>query len=385
MPSGTQPKEIFSITALRGLAALGVVLFHVRVDLWVGWYGLRAGEGAPSTWDRLVGWLSIPTPFMGSGVMLFFLISGFCIALPYAGESGRPLRWREYLARRLGRIYPPYLATLGFCLFVEMVTRAGLNGSPSAAFFTTSLMLQNYTTGQVVSNPSFWSLPVEVELYLVFPLVHLLLRRRGTTAVLLFTGLVSLAALAGYFFGYIWLDVNFAKYWVLWSAGAVLAEWYQQGNRIGFTEGNEVNEGSKPGLRSPPAAVLCAGVAIAILTVAGQLRSWPPALLHFGYGFIYFVLIWWALAREAKWAVLPSAIRRPLLLLGTISYSLYLVHFPFFRLMGYFWLHSFGHKPVNFLIPLGFAVMAVGVGWAFYRAVEAPSHVWAKRLAAFFR
>ena len=70
---------------------------------------------------------------------------------------------------------------------------------------------------------------------------------------------------------------------------------------------------------------------------------------------------------------------------GEISYSLYLIHFPFFRLCGYYWLQAFGQKPVNFLIPLGFSAAAVVVGWGFYRLVEAPSHAWAKRLAAVFR
>jgi peptidoglycan/LPS O-acetylase OafA/YrhL len=368
MSRENQSKELVSITALRGLAALGVVLFHVRVDLWVGWRALRVGVGDPSFGDRLVAWLSIPTPFLGSGVMLFFLISGFCIALPYAGESGRPLHWREYLARRLGRIYPPYLATLGLCFLVEWMTRQALPGSPPAALLATAGMVQNYTTGQVVSNPSFWSLPVEVELYLLFPLCHLLFRRWGSAAVFGITGVVSAAALGGYLLGFDWLDVNAAKYWVLWSAGAVLAEWHSRGR-----------------LTSPPPALLVAGAIVAALTVVAQLQGVRAAILHFGYGFVYFVLIWWALKREEKWAALSAVLRRPLLLLGTISYSLYLVHFPLFRLCGFYWVQVFGQKPVNFLIPVGFAIVAVGVGWIFYRVVEAPSHALAKRLAGYFR
>ncbi|NDH01452.1 MAG: hypothetical protein EBY43_10360 [Opitutae bacterium] len=58
-----------------------------------------------------MAWLSIPTPFMGYAVVLFFLISGFCIHYPNTSGSIRP-NWKTYLIRRLWRIYPAYFAAL---------------------------------------------------------------------------------------------------------------------------------------------------------------------------------------------------------------------------------------------------------------------------------
>ena len=65
------------IDFLRGIAALGIVLFHVRVDLWVGWEAIHHTPGHFSKFDHLAALLALPTPFFGSAVMLFFLSAGF--------------------------------------------------------------------------------------------------------------------------------------------------------------------------------------------------------------------------------------------------------------------------------------------------------------------
>jgi peptidoglycan/LPS O-acetylase OafA/YrhL len=78
------------IDFLRGLAAVGIVLYHVRVDLWVGWVEISTHPESFSIFDRVAALLSIPLPFLRSAVMLFFLVSGFCVHYPYAA-SGRLL------------------------------------------------------------------------------------------------------------------------------------------------------------------------------------------------------------------------------------------------------------------------------------------------------
>lgn len=98
-------KESISINYLRGIAALAVALFHVRQFLWVGWENLKTNPNA-NNFDRICAVLSLPTPFGGAGVTLFFLISGFCIMLPYNSLSKKSFHLREYAARRFFRIYP---------------------------------------------------------------------------------------------------------------------------------------------------------------------------------------------------------------------------------------------------------------------------------------
>jgi peptidoglycan/LPS O-acetylase OafA/YrhL len=354
-----------SVDYLRGLAAMGVVLFHVRVDLWVGWYAIRSGGGA-SSWEKSTAWLSILTPFMGSGVFLFFLLSGFCIALPYAGPKARAFHFRSYLSRRLWRIYPPYLVVILFGWSSERICSwiDGQAVSPPRTGLSSILMVQNYSTGQMVSNPSLWSLPVEMELYLIFPLVYWLLRHWGTRILMLVAAAVSCMALVFHSMGATWVTGNFAKYWLIWCAGAVLAEWSQTGR-----------------LRSPSSTVLSLGALSFLVAVFGTAAGWGAAYLQMAYGAGFFVLLWFALANDHLWLKLPALALRALAFLGTISYSLYLTHFPFFRLVGTFWTKTFGGKPMDFLIPLMFAGLSVVVGWLFYRLVEAPSHRLAKTLS----
>ena len=66
--------------------------------------------------------------------------------------------------------------------------------------------------------------------------------------------------------------------------------------------------------------------------------------------------------------------------LGKISFSLYLVHFPLFKLLGYLHVQNFGHKPVNFLVTLAYLIPVCFVAWIFYRLIEFPSHQFSKKM-----
>ncbi len=65
---------------------------------------------------------------------------------------------------------------------------------------------------------------------------------------------------------------------------------------------------------------------------------------------------------------------------GTVSYSLYLLHFPLFKLAGYAWVEFFGSKPESFLIPSIATFLVIPFAWFFYRVVELPTHQLARNL-----
>ena len=88
-----------------------MLLYHVRVDLWIGWWRITSYPNEYSSFAKAMAWLSIPTPFMGYAVVLFFLISGFCIHYPNTSANARP-SWKTYLVRRFWRIYLAYFAAL---------------------------------------------------------------------------------------------------------------------------------------------------------------------------------------------------------------------------------------------------------------------------------
>jgi peptidoglycan/LPS O-acetylase OafA/YrhL len=61
--------------------------YHSRVDLWVGFKAIQANPAEFTGFDRALSWFSLPISQMGSMVMLFFVLSGFCIHLPIAGKG----------------------------------------------------------------------------------------------------------------------------------------------------------------------------------------------------------------------------------------------------------------------------------------------------------
>lgn len=359
------------IDVLRGLAAFWVVLFHVRVDLWVGLRDIQSGAVAANAFEKAIAWLSAPMMFGGSGVMLFFVLSGFCVHLPLAG--GKRFDWKPYAARRFFRIFPPYLVAIALTLACEHLSRAlGTAGRVSDwdTVLRSVFMVQNYgaNAGQMAGNPSLWSLPVEMELYLVYPLFLGLLRVAGAAKTFAVVAAVSvIPAVFGHQVPV--LDGSFLPYWLIWCAGAWLAEAW------------------KTGALSRPGAVHAIVMLFGFAAAAAMHLAEPMLLRNHGiplershwltchlWAVGYGILLWFVLMNPGLPSRIPAKLLSLLVWVGALSYSLYLVHFPLFRLAGDLWQKQAGSKPVNFLIPLVAAVLVVPLAALFYKLVEAPSH-----------
>jgi peptidoglycan/LPS O-acetylase OafA/YrhL len=129
----TSGRYIPEIDGLRFICIMLVVLLHIQemTQVWLG----RAVVGAPfGFWRSIHGAPSGPVAWVVArgdlGVYVFFMISGFVLALPFA-QSHRDHRETPslsmYFVRRLTRIEPPYLAALvvSFAL-APLAARAGL-------------------------------------------------------------------------------------------------------------------------------------------------------------------------------------------------------------------------------------------------------------------
>jgi peptidoglycan/LPS O-acetylase OafA/YrhL len=363
------------IDALRGLAALGVVLYHVRTELWVGWCAIRAHPQDFSTMDEMLAYLGLPMRFMGGGVLLFFVLSGFCIHRPQAEKAAnladadkvRAPGWPRFLLRRFLRIYPPYLAALIFSGAALLVI-GDAGREDLVRWLSSALMVQNYVPpgGQVMTNPSLWSLPVEMELYLIYPLFWWVGTRVGWGWMMGLATAVSTVALAMSVCGVRWLDGSFPRFWLVWCAGAWVA--------------NRLSQKKLPKWSLRWAFILVGTLAAACLSefLPSALAESSTMLL---WGAVGVVALIWACADESE-GTKPEGtwILRILAKVGVISYSLYLVHYPIFFIAGHWWRTWFGAKPSSLAVPMAWVLFAIGAAWLFYVLIERPSHLLARKL-----
>src|SRR6267142_3240934 len=182
-----------SIDALRGIAALGVVLYHAV---------LQTPNAVPNNFFRWpVKLLQFGSSFGYIGVFLFFVISGFCIHLQWAksranGQS-QSIQFGSFWRRRTRRLYPPYL--IAFALFLLMAAfSVGINVTHFFVYDVVMhlLMLHNLDPKVCYSiNGVFWTLAIEEQLYLAYFLLLFLRTRWGWGPTLV----ICAAARVGWF------------------------------------------------------------------------------------------------------------------------------------------------------------------------------------------
>lgn len=352
------------VDQLRGLAALAVVVCHLKVSAY---------QGAPNLDGEFWPWLALVLGFGYLGVPLFFVISGFCIHLPHARALARAAPtapdWKRFFVRRFWRLYPPYLVALFVALALWWVAGSPI---PWLAVTTQALLVHTFHTATFDGvNPPAWTLAVEAQLYLAYPVVFWLIARLGALralgAVLGVTmayrvGLALAPSLPVELGGPAW-ELFLAR-WFEWVLGAVVAEW--AAGRLAL-----------PRVLSTPwpgALALGAGVLLEWYAWAYGLYILKEPL----YGVAFALLLYAALAHERPG--LPSAPGRCLARVGVYSYSLYLLHRPIqlaFEPLARevaTWPGVIAHGvPSSLVIMAATTPLVLWTARAFYRCCERPS------------
>jgi peptidoglycan/LPS O-acetylase OafA/YrhL len=328
-PNGGSPTtRLASIDALRGVAALGVVLYHAV---------LQTTNAVP---HNLFQWPVKGVVFLSSfgyiGVFLFFVISGFCIHLRWARAEAagqtRRIDFGSFWGRRLRRLYPPYLVALALFLLLTAAT-AGIDVTQFFVYDVVMhlLMLHNLDPHTCYSiNGVFWTLAIEEQLYLAY-FVLLFLRKKwgwGTTLVICVVVRLGWFFLAHFIWAYSGVGIpvpeSAASHWFTWTLGAMAVE-------------------ASYGLMKLPrwcSSVWLGSIAVvsasAISTVLPEIQkdTWIHngawLVLHPLWGFGFFALLnravaWEQSKSEATRKVLPRLVAAAATL-GVFSYSLYLTH-----------------------------------------------------------
>jgi peptidoglycan/LPS O-acetylase OafA/YrhL len=384
-------RRLEAVDALRGLAALAVVATHIPHFVLM-----------PGHWNGL---LFLPAHYGIKGVVLFLVISGFCIHLGTARRAARggglSCNWAAFWRRRFFRLYPPYLAAICLSLVVMgcfwwhgSALRAYADGNRSFVgdLLTHLLMVHNlfpdYFLG--LGNGAFWTLGLEEQLYALYA-VYLLLRTRlpASRTWLITAGVTLLWVLGTGIIPWIldkpvlavWFNWPFG-YWAVWVLGALAAEaaagvlrlprWcYSRAVLLVFG-----------GL-----GVACYTPFLGFFRVPQYLLAWwgPESMVvklmadfwsvnrlsDFGFAVAFFVLINRWIDAETR-GVQAGKLKQWLARVGVKSYSLYLIHIPVLG-MAETVFHSFsiGHNLVG--IPLRYLVcvpLCLGVATVFFKVVE---------------
>lgn len=346
-------RRLDGVDGLRALAALWVVLFHIRA-----FSGARLGP------------LDILVRSGSTEVSLFLVLSGFCLYIPVARAGTQSFGVGRFLRRRATRLLPAYYVSLIIILAVTVVAAgplglAPLSGTQIAIQAATHLTMTHslFPSTFYALNGAYWSLGLEWQLYLALPILVFGVRRFGFARTIAAAVMVNVAYRLG-------LQVAFDLHavspssplgqdvlpnllpgrWAEFAFGMVAAQLYAS-RRIALW------------------AHRSGWAVLGLIPLTGlSLISVGSPLEHLLFGADFFLLLCIVLARE-NW-VSRIVSWRPLAAVGVMSYSLYLVHQPIVASLSAIFLKLGGSPRLVFLEVLLLLPAIIGVAWLLFVTVE---------------
>lgn len=323
------------IDGLRGVAIILVLLFHFEIG------------------DIKHGFL---------GVDIFFVISGFLITQIISKDiAAEKFSMSEFYCRRIRRLFPALftmlsIVTVACFIFFDRSSFEKFGGALiSSSLFSSNFWFwteTGYFAPSALEKPLLhtWSLSVEEQFYLFFPLLLLLCRRFLFQTPLLIITILFVLSLLLYLYGFYYHpDATFfllpTRVWQL-LAGSIIALLYLKRRKkfknLGFhTLGASLVLISLfpqffSALRIPPAIPCTVGTALILLPIQ---NSWMIKVLSF----------------------------KPLIWIGLLSYSLYLWHWPIYVFYKYL---SF--ENIDITIKILLSLLSLFVAWCSWRFIEHP-------------
>lgn len=290
-----------TLTPLRGLAALWVILYHFSCQYF------PQLNSEPVTKLISKGYLAVD---------LFFLLSGFVLTHVYLTSFAQKVTtegYRDFVAARVARIYPLHLFVLGLFLVTEIGFARSfppmpLEGPLSLVALGANLVLMQGLGAKTLSwNYPSWSISVEFLAYLVFPLVLPLLwsasrKVRALVMVVLLAVILGLAQIAHHHLNQWDGPLALLRCLPEFFLGSLAYAIYRSGV-LGF-------------LFEKDAVLLAAFAGVGLALHLGAPDIWAVPL--------FLLLILAGVSNRQRIATLLNV--RPLVWLGDISYSIYLVH-----------------------------------------------------------
>jgi peptidoglycan/LPS O-acetylase OafA/YrhL len=332
---------------MRGFAALYVVLFHAIQES-------KVNSNSSPFWYYVFS--------QGhTMVTIFIVISGFCLMLPVtkrgltlSGGNG------EFFRRRAYRILPPYYVALGLGIIVDTLgypraSRMSYLKEPStvSAVWSHLFMVHNWSPVAIFRfNGPLWSVAMECQIYLLFPLIVAAWRRFGPTPTLIALGIL---AHAGYYLVGHRVALN---YFFIFGLGMLGADLVVRGT-------------------SRMIQWVCWSSLIGYLVVVSNNRTYVSDI----FVGIFAATLMAALSLGAMAPIRRALSGRAITWLGSFSYSIYLIHSIIQQ--GYLRTSfAVNNNPLKQMLVLFFGVTpsVLIAAYLFYLVVEKPSIDHAKNI-----
>jgi peptidoglycan/LPS O-acetylase OafA/YrhL len=328
------PASSVHLDAVRGAAAVAVVIFHARYLFFVDYSELAS----PSLATRF---FYAATSFGHDAVMVFYVLSGYLITGTVLKDlAAERWSWRRYLTYRLTRLYVVLIPGLLLTVICDVLGTHMLSASETRYWgphyrelghaLTPRVFLGNLLfrqglpgTPMLGSNGALWSLTYEFAYYLIFPMLALACRRdaRWRSRVMWATG----ASLIACYFGW-----PVALYFPIWLVGLA----------VRLLPAVRRAQPSTIVIRNLIAAACAAGTiafrhSTLFVTAAGTLSlEAGDFLVGFVFGLALYVLI------NDSTRLMPNAYTRIAQWSSGLSYTLYVVHMPLLVLARAWLLHG---------------------------------------------
>jgi peptidoglycan/LPS O-acetylase OafA/YrhL len=366
MIENTSKLHLQKLDVIRGIAIILVFSIHSILVCTEGNHEIRKFENGIMQFDgaslKLILLTFFPLGYGWTGVQLFLLISGFLIHFSFLQSGAKSLNLTSFFNRRFWRIYPPYFICLLFFAFVN----SGLHISFSEFknLLSHIFLLHNLSdTTFFTYNAAFWSLALEFQLYLLYPLFLFFKNKFGIKNTMYIVAAIYIACmLARFLLGLhqTWM-VNFVfKNWIIWCLGAYWSD--------NFFHGKRTFNGSIWW-------VILLGVLFygsRAIPVVGYFADILAVLFYLCLGDIYL-----------NYKPLKTNILEKILIeIGIVSYSIYLIHQPFMHQM-FDAIHIFGisyqSSIFRFLDAIFVFLIIFFVSYGIYHFIEKPAIEFGKK------
>ena len=343
--------HLMFLDGFRGLAALYVMLHHAYLRAWP--INSNLNMLPIGVVPHVMHWLV----YGRYAVTLFIMISGFSLMIPVQRHGGFRGGMRGFYLGRVRRILPPYYTAIVFSVLLSLVVSWILHDPASVptahSVILHFLLLHNFFGETTSLNGPMWSIAVEFQIYIFFPLMVLAWRRFGVFYALGVSVMLFVAFGKSLGFG-----LFPAHYFLIFGFGLLAST-------LAFNP--------KPNKWVVPAARILCGVMLSFAAYwiwhHGAADPWQQDVL-LGIAGACLMLI---ASLRPEGVLRRGAERRPLTFVGAFSYSLYLIHDPLQALLSAIFsrMHLTPVAVFGLLTTIGSAVI-LSISYWFFRWFEFP-------------